>query len=65
MNEPTWYNATHYYANSSRNSLRLKNRRCELTLRAKDGCGGNLLIRLNNYQKQPLKSFVLQKLTFV
>ena len=32
VNAPIWYNATHYYANSSHNSLRLKNRRCELTI---------------------------------
>ena len=29
---PTWYNATHNYANSSRNSSCLKNRRCESSL---------------------------------
>ena len=34
VNAPTWYNATHYYVNSSRNSSRLKNRRCELTFNA-------------------------------
>ena len=33
VNAPTWYTATHYYANNSRNSSRLKNRWCELTLR--------------------------------
>ena len=32
VNAPTWYNATYYYANSWRNSLRLKNRKCELIL---------------------------------
>ena len=33
VNAPIWYNATHYYANSSRNSSRLKSRRCDLTIR--------------------------------
>ena len=32
VNVPTRSNATHYYVNSSRNSSRLKNRKCELTL---------------------------------
>ena len=33
VNAAIWYNATHYYANSSRNSSRLQNRRCELTIK--------------------------------
>ena len=32
VNTPTWYNATHYYVNSSCNSPRLENYKCELTV---------------------------------
>ena len=32
VNVPTWYNATHNYVNSPRNSSRLKNCRCESSL---------------------------------
>ena len=32
VNAPIWCNVTHYYVNSSHNSSRIKNLRCELTL---------------------------------
>ena len=33
VNAPTWYNATHIYANSSHNSSHLKNYRCKRSFR--------------------------------
>ena len=45
VNAPIWYNATHYYANSSCNSLRLKNRRCDLTIKRPNNCLTLLKIR--------------------
>ena len=66
MNAPIWYNATHYYANSSRNSSRLKNRRCELTIRIKFKS-----LKLNTSQRidsmtpdDPQKSFLCNKIVF-
>ena len=34
VNEPTWYNGTHNYANNSRNISHQKNRRCESSFRS-------------------------------
>ena len=45
VNAPIWYNATHYYANSSCNSSRLKNRRCDLTIKRPNNCLTLLKIR--------------------
>ena len=40
VNAPTWYNATHNYAKSPRNSSRLKNRRCESSF-SRTSCKGS------------------------
>ena len=55
VNAPTLYNATHNYMNSSRNSLSLKNCKCEWTITHKyiDVCGfrmDNLSVNLQDGQ---------------
>ena len=61
MNAATWYNATHYCANSSRNSSRLKNRRCELTIRLPGDVGQNVVSEV----QRKLTSFQGLKVTDV